>query len=91
MSVKHMRENETIERTEARIVEARRNRIKLASHYINVNTITFLDRGHKVRSGKVVQRTNRGVMIEFRGGYKENFFFEELLQLELDREILVVD
>ncbi|MGG0666948.1 hypothetical protein ABE073_00205 [Lederbergia citrisecunda] len=91
MKVRHMRETETIEQTENRIIEARRNRIKLASHYANVKEIVFLDCGHKVRSGEVIKRTSRGLMIKFRGGYKESFFFEELLALEVDEKIITTE
>lgn len=92
MKTTHMREQETIEQTEERIVLARRNRMKLASFYINAKAIVFYDHvGSVKRVGKVTDITDRGLCLQFRGGYKESFFFETLLELEIVRKISIKD
>ncbi len=89
MSVRHMRVEETVEQTEDRIVLARRNRMKVASHYINVKVITFYDYvGSVERIGKVIRVMERGLLLQF-AGYKESFFFETLLELEVRGRIII--
>ncbi len=89
MRSSHMKEMETIEQTEKRIALARRNQIRLASHYINVESIAFYDYvGAIERIGKVVHVMERGLLLQF-AGYKEMFFFETLLELEVKGSIAI--
>ena len=89
---KEMEITEQLEQLEQRIVQSRRNRMKLASFYINVKTIVFYDyTGSVNRVGKVIGITGRGLCLQFRGGYKESFFFETLLELEIVGGISIKD
>lgn len=88
MSVRHMRVEETVEQTEDRIALARRNRMRLTSHYINVKRIVFYDHtGCIKRKGEVIAKDERCLLLKFKGGYKESFFYETLLELELNNKI----
>ena len=89
MILSHINELETIKQTEERITLARRNRMKLASHYVNVSMIAFFDYvGAVERIGKVISVMDRGLLLQF-AGYKESFFFETLLELEAKGRIFI--
>lgn len=88
MSVNHMRVDETVMQTGERIANARRNRMRLVSHYINVQTIVFYDQtGSQERKGVVIGSNERCLILKFQGDYVETFFYEELLALELKNRI----
>lgn len=73
-----------------RLAENRRNRMRLATHYVDAKKITFYDHvGAVARVGTVEHKSNRGLGLVFRGGYKEGFFYEELLELEVKNRISV--
>ncbi|MGA4517221.1 hypothetical protein ACPA0F_08025 [Solibacillus silvestris] len=83
----HLKEIETIDQTNKQIALARRNHIRLTSHYINVKSIIFYDYvGAVARIGKVINVIDRGLLLQF-SGYKETFFFDTLLELEVKGKI----
>lgn len=66
------------------------NRKDMYDKYQEVETVEFYYyNGSVQRVGKVTQRTERCVTLQFRG-YVENFFYEQLMDLEASGDIQAI-